>query len=209
MSMTLDDIAGILDGMEFRYQRRDEASITFWMNMKTYKEPSTGDSSLMLMVQLLENGEYFNLFAPRAYEVKGEHQDEFLRACAMVQWKTKLIQFEWDASDGEVRPTVEFPLEDGVLTRKQFERCVNGMCAILDQYHPVLARAAAEGIVEFDEPGRPEPVRRDQSALIQGIKARLAGRGQGSSGTGTRDGSADGVQPEPAKPGSDGPPREL
>jgi hypothetical protein len=68
----------------------------------------------------------------------------------MVQWKTKLIQFEFDARDGEVRPVIEFPLEDAPLTSKQLLRCLSGMTELVDKYHLVLMRVLDQGILKFE-----------------------------------------------------------
>lgn len=172
MAMTIDEIARILDQMEFKYMKRDDNTVGFFMRMKTYENPENGENSLLLIAQLLEDGEYFQLFAPKAFVVKGEHQDAFLRACAIIQWKTKLIQFEWDRNDGEVRPVIEFPLEDGKMTRKQFERCVQGICAILDEFFPKLKKAAEEGVVDFPD----EKVPGDVGTLLD-VARRLATEG--------------------------------
>jgi len=101
-----------------------------------------------MVAELMENGEYFQLIAPMAFKVKGKNTGVFLKACAIVQMHTKLIQFEYDEDDGEVRPVIEFPLEDNTLSYKQFMRCVTGMVQLLDQYYPVLQKAAVEGVID-------------------------------------------------------------
>lgn len=169
MAMTIDDIARILDKMAFKYGRHDDTSIKFFMTMERFVDPDSGDKSLLLIAQLLEDGEYFQMYAPAAFRVKGEHQDAFLRACAMIQWRTKLIQFEWDETDGEVRPVIEFPLEDGRITTKQFRRCVGGMVSLMDEYFPVLQQAAQHGIVDFDAK------QSEGSALLDRVKAAAGG----------------------------------
>ena len=73
----------------------------------------------------------------------------------MVSWKTKMIQFEYDDSDGEVRAIIEFPLEDAELTRRQLLRSVQALVQIVDKYHPVIYKALREGVIEFDESGNP------------------------------------------------------
>ena len=173
MAMTRKDIEAILDEMQFRYRPHDEWAVAFGMCMERYENPENGEHSMMVVVRLTEDGEYFSMFAPVAYRVKGEHQDAFLRACAQIQWKTKLIQFEWDESDGEVRPVVEFPLEDGRITRKQFERCLSGLCQIIDEFHPVLKRAAEEGVVEMSSVG-PQP---EVTTLLEAAAALATGGG--------------------------------
>lgn len=172
MAMTIDELKGLLDQMGFHYQQKEPNSVGFFMRMQTFQNPVNHEKSLLLVAQLLEDGRYFNLVAPKAFMVKGEHQDAFLRACLMIQWRTKMIQFEWDESDGETLPCVEFPLQDNKLTREQFERCVNGLCSLLDEFYPVLKRAAEEGVVEFPVEGGTNDV-----GLLLAAAAQMAGSG--------------------------------
>ena len=116
------------------------------------------------MIDLTENGEYFRIFSPRAYQIQGPHIDAFLKATAIIQWKTKLIQFEYDPSDGEVRPIIEWPIEDGTLTATQLRRCVSGLLGLLDDFHPVLQRAIDDGVVEFPD---------DRKAMIERLEILL------------------------------------
>lgn len=74
-----------------------------------------------------------------------------------VQWQTKLIQFEYDRNDGEIRPIVEFPIEDSTLTARQLMRCILGLVEIIDNYYPVLRWALDEGVVEFPVEVPPPP----------------------------------------------------
>jgi hypothetical protein len=59
-----------------------------------------------------------------------------------IQWETKLIQFEYDDTDGEIRPIVEWPVEDGTVTSMQLARAILGLVMIVDRYYPVLEQAA-------------------------------------------------------------------
>jgi hypothetical protein len=155
MAMTIDQIAGMLEELDLTYQHQD-GYLFFTMETEVYVDPEkSGKRALTLMIELMEDGEFFTLLAPRAYFVRGSHQDAFLRACARVQWRTKLVQFEWDVRDGEVRPIIELPLEDASLTRRQLQRCIYALCSIVDRYHEALHRAATEGVVVLpgDEPG--------------------------------------------------------
>lgn len=153
MGITIDDVAKQMEALELKFKKRDEEHLVFAMRMKRYRDPD-GDDGLGLVIRLSENGGYFELFAPQAFKAVGPHVDAFLKACAMMQWRTKLIQFEYDASDGEIRPIIEFPIEDGTLTQKQLSRCIGGICQLVDDYYEPLKRALGEGVVEFPERGQ-------------------------------------------------------
>ena len=68
----------------------------------------------------------------------------------MIQWRTKMIQFEFDARDGEVRPVVEFPLEDAELTMLQLHRALIGLLQLVDRYHPELEHCLATGLINME-----------------------------------------------------------
>lgn len=174
--MTQGEITGLLDEMGLKYRVHDPASVVLTFRTDRYVNPD-GDKSLLLVIQLEEDGEYFKLFAPKAMRAGGEHLDTFLKACLMVQWETKFVQFELDTTDGEVRPMVEFALEDAVLTRRQLERCIMSLCRILEEFHEPLTRALREGVIELPRPGtaeEPPPPEVMTELLILSLKARGA-----------------------------------
>lgn len=150
MATTLADVSRFLDQRDLAYSIRDEMTIlTGFGTLANYRD-ADGEPHLRLVIQVQEDGRYLQIFAPAAYVVPAERAAPFLQACAMIQWRTKLIQFEYDAGDGEVRPVVEFPLMDALLTGAQLMRAVNGLVELVDQYDPVLQRALSEGVVQFD-----------------------------------------------------------
>ncbi len=150
MAITIDDVAKHMEAMDLKFKKRDEEHLLFAMRLKKYRDPD-GDDGLRLVIRLSESGGYFELYAPQAFKATGPHVEAFLRACAIVQYRTKLIQFEYDPADGEIRPIIEFPIADGTLTQKQLARCVQGICQLVDDYYEPLKRALDEGVVEFPE----------------------------------------------------------
>lgn len=151
MAITVQHVEDLLKEIGIQNFSTEENYIRFSMGpCDRYVRPD-GQDSLFLVIDLTENGEYFRIFSPRAYQIQGPHIDAFLRTAAIIQWKTKLIQFEYDPSDGEVRPIIEWPIEDGTLTATQLRRCVSGLLGLLDDFHPVLQRALADGVVVFPD----------------------------------------------------------
>jgi hypothetical protein len=94
------------------------------------------------------------------------------RALLMISWRTKLIQFEFDEEDGEIRGMIEFPLEDSSLTQKQLIRCLNGMVQIIDEYHSVIDQAIRTGFVNFGRLERQDEIERRSKEIFEyiGIK---------------------------------------
>lgn len=150
MAVTIDEIAALLSALDYKFHKKDEHTILFAMEMPTYRGPQ-GEDHLRLVIRLSEEGRYFELFSPFAFRAVGPFVDVFLRACAIIQFRTKLVQFEYDESDGEVRPIIEFPIEDGTLTAQQLKRCITGLCRLVETYYPTLKKALDEGVVALPE----------------------------------------------------------
>ncbi len=112
-----------------------------------------GDASVFIIARLDEGGEYFKLLAPNLYNYPPDGPDRaaVFKALLSVCWRSKLIKYEYDERDGEIRAIIEFPLEDGNLTKRQFLRCLNGLVQIVDEYHSAIASAMAGGPGSLDE----------------------------------------------------------
>lgn len=153
MATSLREVSGFLDDLGLQHEvQEDHVLLPF--ATEHYRDPD-GEASLLLAIRLEENGQYFKLFAPNAFRIGGEHTDAFLRAAAIVQWKTKLVQFEFDETDGEVRPIVEFPIEDARLTAGQLGRCVHGLVQLLESYAEPLQEALDTGVIHFGDETAP------------------------------------------------------
>lgn len=151
MATTLHEVSQYLDAASVRYRHHDDHTLVLMYEMEQYRN-SDGEPALLIAITLEEDGQYVKIFAPSAFSAaESDYLDVFLRTCMMVQWKTKLVQFEYDPSDGEVRPIVEFALEDSALTQAQLMRCVSGLVGLLDHFAPTLYKALDEGVVEMPD----------------------------------------------------------
>ena len=151
MATTLQEIASFLQANDLKFRERDETTIVTGFSGLDHYRDTDGDPAIGIVIRLEEDGRYLKIFAPNAYKIPVEDAGPVLQACSMVQWRTKLVQFEYDESDGELRPIVEFPLEDSALTERQLMRCVHGLVQLVDHYHGVLVRARDEGEIEFED----------------------------------------------------------
>jgi len=117
-----------------------------------YRDPD-GDGSVFIIVRVDEEGEYFKLLAPNLYNYPPDGPDraEVFRVLLSVCWRSKLIKYEYDERDGEIRAIVEFPVEDSTLTLRQFMRCLNGLVQIIDEYHAAIRSAMEGGPGSLDE----------------------------------------------------------
>lgn len=129
MGATLQQIATYLDNAGWKYKIEEDESRILTGVYAEHVE------NFLIVVQLDENGEFFELFAPRVLGGVKEHpyKEAILQTMLSISWETKMLQWEYDPSDGEIRAIIEFPLEDSILTERQFNRCLHGLVQIVDE----------------------------------------------------------------------------
>jgi len=128
MAVHLKQIAKYLDNLGWEYRiDEDEERIITGVEAQNLED-------FLIVVQLDEDGKFFRLFAPQVLgEVKDHpHKEAILQTMLAISWETKMLQWEYDPSDGEIRAIIEFPLEDSTLTERQFNRCLSGLVQIVD-----------------------------------------------------------------------------
>jgi hypothetical protein len=128
MGANLKQIANYLDnlGWDYRFDEEEDRIIT--------GVEADNVEDFLIVVQLDEEGKFFRVFAPQVLAGVKEHphKGEILQTMLAISWETKMLQWEYDPADGEIRAMIEFPLEDSILTEKQFNRCLSGLIQIVD-----------------------------------------------------------------------------
>jgi hypothetical protein len=144
MATSLFEIEEILREEGLKYVLLEDHIRTSYAT-DSYSDPD-GQGSVFLVLKPEERGEYFKLIAPNLYSYpSGPNEAAVFRTLLSISWRTKLVQFEYDERDGEIRAIVEFPLEDARLSRRQLLRCLNGMVQIIDDYHAEVMDAILFG----------------------------------------------------------------
>ena len=175
MPATRAELRAMLDAEGIRYTE-DEDYLRASFATVRYRDRS-GARAIFVALRLEEDGEYFKLIAPNLYWCpSGPTREAFLRALLGVSWRTKLVQFQYDDEDGEVRAVVEFPLEDAPLTARQLSRCLNGLVQIVDEYHGAIVAALREGVVDFSGVSARLELERQAAELYAEIGANRARR---------------------------------
>jgi hypothetical protein len=152
MATTYDTIRGFLDGPGCTYQFDDEQQLLVTGFKTEHYVNTDGEKGLAVIIKLEENGEFLKVFSPAVYRVDPEHhQLGVFLALLHICWRTKMLQYEYDPTDGEIRAIIEFPLEDAELTERQFMRIVFSLVELVDRYDPIIRRAIDTGEVDFHE----------------------------------------------------------
>lgn len=149
MAANVQQIATYLDklGWDYRIEDEDDRIVT--------GVEAENLEDFVIVVQLDEDGRFFRLFAPHVLSGLPDHPHKaaILQTMLAISWETKMLQWEYDPSDGEIRAIIEFPLEDANLTEKQFNRCLSGLIQLVDS---VAMPRLAEVMETGHDPGNVE-----------------------------------------------------
>ena len=149
MATSTEELAGYLEEAGVRHRINDDGDILTAFKTRQYKDRD-GDNAVPIIIHLEEDGEYLKVFTPVAYSCKDSpHLGLVLQATLVTSWFTKMVQFEYDQNDGEIRAIIEFPIEDSGVTKKQLLRCVKGLAQILDTYDSMIRGAIERGVIEL------------------------------------------------------------
>jgi hypothetical protein len=143
MAATLQQIASYLDHKGWKYRIDTDAQQIITGVYAANVE------QLLIVIQLDEEGEFFEIYAPRVLSgVKNHpHKEAILQTMLCISWETKMLQWEYDPIDGEIRAIIEFPLEDAELTERQFNRCLYSLVELVDE----LALPRLQTVMETGE----------------------------------------------------------
>jgi len=155
MATTLAEICGILDDVSLKYMA-DEASdsiilgFTLDAERTTYRDKD-GDPHVAIVIAIAERGDFIGLFAPFAWSLAGcGHKAAVFEAITLIQSHFKLLRFDYDPNDGEIRPNVELPLEDASVTPQQFQRVMRALIEGINRFDQVIRHAMNTGEVRLD-----------------------------------------------------------
>ena len=145
MATNLDVICQYLGQGGYRYVRDEQHELV------TIPFDHERVGKLVAMVTLEEDGAFLKIFSPKLFTyLDGPHKLPLMQTLLLISWETKMLQWEYDPSDGEIRATIEFPLEDAVLTRRQFDRAFGSLLQMIELFHPRLKAVIETG----SDPGR-------------------------------------------------------
>ncbi len=148
MGASLKQISTYLDHRNLSYEIHSEQSLI------VIDVPTDDREPLVVVVKLEEEGDFIKVFVPQVVAgVKNHpHKTAILQTMLIISWETKMLQWEYDPSDGEIRAIIEFPLEDAKLSERQFARCFDGLVEMVSDWAlPRLKEVMANGYDSSDE----------------------------------------------------------
>lgn len=191
MATSLEQLKSFLDEHDLEYEvveDHDAIILGFGLDPEstTFRDRD-GDPHVRVGIQLREEGEFLGVFCPQAWNVDGcAHKAAVFEALVTIQARYKMLRFDYDPNDGEIRPNLELVVEDGELTARQFHRMIEGLMLAIQKFDGVIRHAMTTGEVSFASvekragtpPSSPEIARlRELAAAAGGIEEleRIAG----------------------------------
>jgi hypothetical protein len=172
MSVTIDQIAEFLDEQELSYGKHEDfAAIMLGFRLEpetTRYRDRDGDAHLGFLIRVSEEGEFLTVSIPWTWNLADcPHKAAVFEALLDFQARSKLVRFDYDPDDGELRANAEIAVEDSSLTSTQFHRLIKAVGNAVLEFDPVLRHAMRTGEVDMN--------RLADSAEDDGESARLQG----------------------------------
>lgn len=149
MAINLEQLEAAFVEAGLKYRLDEAGHLLTGFATQAY-ENEDGQRGVAVAVSVSEDGEFLEFTAPQLYDARRcRDAGKLFQALLDVTMRTKLVRFEHDPADGEIRCTVSYPVEDGGLTRRQFRRLLEAVPRAVDRWHPVIRLAIEEGVVDL------------------------------------------------------------
>lgn len=171
MPINLEQLEAHLVAEGLKYRLADEGYLLTGFATRHYVGPG-GREGVAIAIRLDEDGEHVEFTAPSLYSTRAcAHPAALFEALLAITMRTKLIRFEYDPKDGEIRCSIECAIEDGGLTGRQFLRMLHCLSESIDRWDPVIRAAMETGLVNL------EPVAggADHLARLTAVEASAGG----------------------------------
>ena len=148
MPIAVEAIHGFLLTAGLKFAANDQGDNgQFVLSFKTrHYVNQAGSKSLMLVVNIAEAGRYLEIAAVGMYSANDAKDIGKLAEFLLAQnYVTKLLRWELDRTDGEVRVSVEVAPVDGSVTFTSFMRMLMLFPMVAESLHPTITKVMTTG----------------------------------------------------------------
>ncbi|WP_207714447.1 hypothetical protein [Scytonema sp. UIC 10036] len=146
MAATLEQIKTYLEQQSLKYKVDEE-------NQRIITEFQTENvENLLILIILGKRGEYLQIVAPQLLtNINDLHTSLLFKALLNLSLHTKMVRWGYDPIAKEICATVELPLEDSLLSQKQFAFCLEALIRVIDEVAMPRLKAILETGVDPGE----------------------------------------------------------
>lgn len=183
MATTLEQLTGFLDEFDLKYHADEENTlilIGFCCNPKSTYRDEDGEAYVRMVIRIQEDGDFLSVFVPNAWNIDAcPHKAAVFEVLTCIPAQYKMLRFDYDPTDGEIRPNIELSLEDSSITSRQFHRMVIGVLQGIQRFDRVIRRAMNSGEVSFadlqDEEEEQQQPASDEIIRLRELAERAGG----------------------------------
>jgi len=152
MATTFNEIQEMLVRIGIKYQVKEaDGYIVTGYTTEVYCDDE-GEKGVLIIIAVDDDGRFVKIFAPNLYLSKQEKYElAILKTCMQINQRIKMIQCEYDHSDGELRIVVDIPLEDSTLSERQFMRAMSCIIETVDTFDSAFRSAVEYGACTVDQ----------------------------------------------------------
>jgi len=171
MSTTIDQIAEFLDEQELSYAKhatKDAILLSFRIEpaRHLYRDRE-GDASISFLIRVHDDGEFLSIAVPSTWNLADcPHRAAVFEALLDYQARAKLVRFDYDPEDGELRANAEIAVEDSEFTSAQLHRLVRAVGNSVLALDPVIRHAMRTGQVDMGLVADPDDSGGDDARLL-------------------------------------------
>lgn len=154
MSTTIEQLTEFLDEQEISYGKHQTDPVILLgfeigPGVTSYRDRE-GKPYFAFLIRLHEDGEFLSVSLPWTWKLADcPHKAAVFEALLDFQARTKLVRFDYDPDDGEVRANAEIGIEDSLFTSMQFNRLVRAVGNAVLELDPVIRHAMRTGEVDM------------------------------------------------------------
>lgn len=158
MTATLDQIGKLLTEENLKSTKVSDHTLRLGFNTSNFTNRK-GEKSLVILLQVRDGGQYLAAQAPNAFRLSGDHMHAGMDLLLRLQWAWKLVRFEYDHTDGEIRPSAELPLGTMELDAGSLAVFIRTLVYVIESTVPAFEHAIKTGevLVPGASAASPEP----------------------------------------------------
>ena len=146
-SLTLGQLSDLLtrEGIKHHVDPGNDVIVTGY-ETKQYRD-SKGGKHVRIILELSTDGKFLEMQCPGAYFYRGEFAREAAALCLAVNYRTRLVEVEYDPRDGEVTSSICLPLIPSQHSGAQIAGCLESLVYSLDKWDPAFRGVFDSGLL--------------------------------------------------------------
>lgn len=129
-----------------KYRRREDGTFLTGFATECYRR-ADGLEGIGVVVRILDDGGSVEFTAPDLYSSRDcPHREALFGTLLAIMMRTRLVRWEHDPGDGEIRCSVELPVANGAFIRPQFRRMLACLATTVDRWDRVIREAMRSGV---------------------------------------------------------------